>query len=145
MPNSVDHEVAIMVKTLFDATAALTTDCAGGLRWELFKQPADASALTEPYCIMKISQSRQPVHCTGPDTILYRLVQFRVYGDEAAAATAAGRIRATFHRAALGNPTGGIFMHCLEADSNASIEMWARDSKMKWQAEWACEIAVCMS
>lgn len=145
MPNSVNHEIAIMVKAKWDATAALATDCTGGVRWELFKQPVDASALTEPYCIFKISQSRPPQHCTGDDTILYRRVQFRVYGDEAAAATAAGRIRATFHRATLSNPTGGYFMHCLESDENASIEMWARDSKLKWQAEWTCEIAVCMS
>lgn len=145
MPNSVNHEVAIMVKTLWDATAALATDCAGGLRYELFKQPADSSALTEPYCVMKIKRARPPVHCTGSDTILYRTVRFQVYGDEAAAATAAGRIRATFARATLANPTGGYFMHCLESDEDASIEFWARDSKMKWQAEWICEIAVCMS
>lgn len=134
-----------MVKVKWDATAALATDCAGGLRWELFKQPADASAITEPYCVIKISQSRQPVLCTDSDTILYRQVRFRVIGDEAAAATAIGRIRSTFNRAALGNPTGGYFMHCLESDETATIEMWARDSKMKWQAEWVCEIAVCIS
>lgn len=145
MPNSVNHEIAIMIKTLWDATAALATDCAGGVRWELFKQPANAAALTEPYCIFKISQARAPQLCSGSDTILYRRIQFRVYGNEAAAAAAAGTIRATFHRATLANPTGGIFMHCLESDENAGIEMWARDSLMKWQAEWVCEIAVCMS
>lgn len=145
MPNSINHEVAIQIKTLWDATAALATDCAGGLRYELFKQPADASALTEPYCVIHIDQSRPPVLCTGDDTILYRRVRFRVYGDEAAAATAVGRIRATFRRATLGNPTGGYFLHCLEADENAVIEMWARDSKMKWQAEWVCEVANCIS
>lgn len=145
MPNSVNHEVAIMVKTLWDATAALATDCAGGLRYELFKQPVDASALTEPYCVMHIGQGRPPVGTTGNDTILYRQVRFRVYGDEAAAAAAVGQIRATFRKATLANPTGGYFLGCLESDENAQIEMWARDSKMKWQAEWVCEVSVCMS
>lgn len=145
MPNSVEHEIAILVKTKWDATAALATDCPGGLRWELFKQPADSSAISEPYAIFTISESRPPVRCVGDDTILFRKVTFKVYGDEALAAAAVGTIRAAFRRAALGNPTGGYFLHCLEVSGDASIPIWARDSLMKWQAEWSCEISICMS
>ncbi len=145
MALSPEHQIAVMIKTKWDATSALATSVPGGVRWDLMKQPADGSAISEPYCVFEITEGRSPGHCTGEGTITYRNVKFMVFGPGELACTGAGDIRAAFHRAALSAPSGGTFMHCLETQGRAQIPMWARESRMVWQAEWSCEIAVCLS
>jgi hypothetical protein len=139
MPSSIDHEIAVIVKAKCDAATA--TECPGGILWELHKQPPDGSAITEPYGVFLIRPAGAPMVSTGGPDVVKRQVIFRIYGREDLAAAVIGALREGFHKQTLNNPVGGRFLAAIEADGGrAQIEMWARDSEMKWQAEYVCEI-----
>lgn len=145
MASSREYLVAATILTKWNATAALTTSCPGGVKFILTKQPADTSAISEPYCNFTVRINEQKKLAGTKVYPCTAIVEFEVYGAVALnVSNAIGDIRATFcHGQTLTDPTGGTFNSMTEETSGGiRDQMWRRAGSLSWLGKYTAKVMV---
>lgn len=145
MASSREALIAATILAKWDATAALATSCPGGRKFVITKQPADTSAISEPYCNFTIDiREQKKLAGTGAYPIT-AIVTFEVFGAVAlAVSNAIGDIRETFcYGQTLGAPAGGSFIAMTEEPgSRIKDEMWKRGGSINWTGRHVAKVMV---
>lgn len=137
MASSRQYLLAETIYTKWNATAALGVSCPGGLKFGVTKQPADTSAITEPYCDFSIDFPKTLDQAGTAVQVVTAIVTFTVYGSVALnVSNAIGDIQATFTWGqTLNDPTGGTFIAMRdEPNDDFSPEMWSRGGRINRKA-----------
>jgi hypothetical protein len=131
--SSREYLLAETIYNKWTATTALGTSCPGGLKFIETKQPADTSAISEPYANFTIDIV-DVINSAGTTVqVITAIVTFSIFGGVSLAVSGAlGDVQATFSGAqSLTNPTGGLFLAMIaEPGSGMDKEMWRRGGKL---------------
>lgn len=143
MPSSRQYLLAEQILAKWNATAALATSVPGGVKFGITKQPADTSAISEPYCNFTIDIRDVKKQAGTGVQVVTALVKFEVYGSVALnVSNAIGDIQATFtYGQSLSPPTGGNFISMTtEVGDDISNEMWSRGGRMNRRATHTAKV-----
>jgi hypothetical protein len=145
MASSREQLISETILAKWDATAALAISVPGGRKFVITKQPADTSAITEPYCNFTIDiREQKKLAGTGAYPIT-AIVTFEVYGAVASQVSAAiGDLRNTFcYGQSLAPPTGGAFNAMTEEPGGGiKDQMWKRGGAINWQGKHIAKVVV---
>lgn len=137
MASSRQYLFAETIVTKWNATAALATSCPGGLKFGVTKQPADTSAISEPYCNFTLDIQKTLDMAGTAVQIVTVIATFEVYGSVALnVSNAIGDIQATFTWGqTLTDPTGGAFIDMRDEPMDGiQPEMWSRGGRINKKA-----------
>ena len=147
MATSREYLIGETIKAKWDGTAALGVSCPGGLKFVVTKQPADTSAISEPYCNYRININSVRNQAGTGVQIITAMVTFDVYGAVAEEVSdALGDIQTTFAWGTfLNDPTGGKF-HDMKAEPSSRIqhEMWSRGGAINWNGTHTVKIVISL-
>jgi hypothetical protein len=145
--SSREYLIAETIYDKFNGSAELGVSCPDGLKFVITKQPADTSALTEPYCNFTIDISNVRNQAGTAVQPITAIVRFEVYGAVASQVSAAlGDLQNTFcWGQTLADPTGGTFLSMTaDAGSRINQEMWARGGRINWQGLHIAKVMVSL-
>lgn len=147
MASSRQYLIAETILTKWNATAALATSCPGGLKFHLTKQPADTSAISEPYANFTIDITNVKKQAGTGVQAITAIVTFEIWGGVAMeVSNALGDVQATFtYGQTLTSPTGGTFIG-MSSEPNDTIKpnMWKRGGKINRQGVHIAKVMVSM-
>jgi hypothetical protein len=143
MPSSRQYLLAEQILAKWNLTGALAASCPGGVKFGITKQPADTSAISEPYCNFTIDIASEKKQAGTGVIVVTAMVKFEVYGSVSLnVSNAIGDIQAAFtYGQSLANPTGGNFISMTtEPGDDISPEMWSRGGRINKRATHTAKV-----